>query len=636
MNELAAIRMEEPEVFAATHSLVLDLIRDGRVTGLRLDHTDGLYDPEGYFRTLQFSVRQALREGDRPANSPMYVVAEKILEPGEELRHDWAISGTSGYDFLAAVGGVFVDRAAEEDMTRLYAVFTGATTDYSAVVYKAKRDVMEGSFSSELHVLAHALKRVADASRRARDFTLPSLVRAIKETMAAFPVYRTYVRPTGLRQEKDEIWIREAIDLARQQNPLTDGSVFEFLMDVLLLRERSDEAVSFAMRFQQLTGPIMAKGVEDTASYRFNRLVCLDEVGCDPGTFGSGVEAFHAHNSSISARWPLSMTATTTHDVKRSEDFRARVAVLSEIPDAWREGVFRLRDLAHEAGRMASVRVSRNDEYLFYQTVVGMLPPKLSGEVPSELVDRIAAFMLKAVREAKLQTSWSQPNAQYDDAIDRFVRSSLRSPPFVAAASELVQSIAPYGAANSLAQRALHLASPGVPDLYQGCETWRFSLVDPDNRRPVDYSERRALLTGLKAQGRPTAKWCRELCENYTDGRIKMHVTSVGLRLRRELPELFLEGRYEALAAPPHVVALERSLGDKRLLCVVPRLCRRLTKGERPWPLGDVWGDQRLEISPNASRSPWWNVFSGEMLEGASLALRDVFASFPVAWLLQG
>jgi (1->4)-alpha-D-glucan 1-alpha-D-glucosylmutase len=271
VNELAAIRMEEPAVFATTHAFVLDLIRDGRVTGLRLDHTDGLYDPEGYFQRFQASVRQALREGEKPAAAPMYLVAEKILGNSEELKRGWAVSGTTGYDFLAVAAGLFVDRDSEDEMTQLYADFIGAPANHATCVHQAKRDVMDGSFSSEMHVLAHTLKRIADGSRRARDFTLPSLVRVIKETIAAFPVYRTYVRPTGLRQKRDEAWIREAVDTARRRNPLIEGSPFEFLMDVLLLKERSEQAVHFAMLFQQLSGPMaraIVKGLLQFASPR--------------------------------------------------------------------------------------------------------------------------------------------------------------------------------------------------------------------------------------------------------------------------------------------------------------------------------------------------------------------------------
>jgi isoamylase len=632
VNELAAIRMEEPAVFTDAHSLILDLVREGRITGLRLDHTDGLYDPEGYFQTLQASVRQSLHAGDLPANAPIYVVAEKILGDGEELRRGWAISGTSGYDFLAAAAGLLVDGHAEEAMTRLYADFSGESTDYQALVYQAKREVMDGSFSSEIHVLAHVLKRVADGSRRARDFTLPSLVRVIKETIAAFPVYRTYVRPNGLRQLRDEERIRQAIDLARRKNPQMDGSPFEFMMDVLLLKERSEDAVAFAMRFQQLSGPIMAKGVEDTASYRFNRLVCLNDVGCDAGRFGASVEHFHAQNGAISARWPLSMTTTTTHDIKRTEDVRARIAVLSEMPDEWRTAVFHLRDLARAASPAFASRLSRSDEYLLFQTVVGTLPLGLSDGVPADYVERISTYMLKAVREAKLQTSWTLPNVAYEDAVEQLTTESLRSAPFIAAASELVRAIAPYGAMNSVAQLALRLASPGVPDIYQGCESWDFSLVDPDNRRPVDYVRRRELLAGLKARGQPTPALCSELLESYVDGRIKIHVTTVGLRLRREHPELFLEGRYQALGDSLHLVAFDRSIGKKRLLCAAPRLTRQLTGGKRAWPLGDVWGDATLEA---AGGGRFRNVFSGEEFEGDALPLREVFAHFPVAWLLQ-
>jgi isoamylase len=627
VNELAAIRMEDPAVFDKTHAFVLDLVREGRVTGLRLDHTDGLYDPEGYFLALQASVRQALHHAEKPTNAPIYLVAEKILNQGEELRKGWAISGTTGYDFLAAIGGLFVDAAAEEDMTALYAEFAPGSTDYSACVYQAKRDVMDGSFSSEIHVLAHALKRIADKSRRARDFTLPSLVRVIKETIAAFSVYRTYVRPTGLRQPTDETKIREAIDLARQNNPLMEGSPFEFLMDVLLLRVDGEEVVRFAMRFQQLSGPIMAKGVEDTASYRFNRLVCLNEVGCDPSRFGASVEEFHAHNAAISARWPLSMTATTTHDVKRSEDVRARIAVLSEMPAQWRAEALRLRALARAASPGALAIVSPNDEYFYYQTLIG-----LAATSGPDLVERVSSYMLKAVREAKVRTSWTQPSSRYDDAVVRFVGETLASRPFFAAVMAFSNAVLPYGATNSLAQLALRLASPGVPDVYQGNECWDYSLVDPDNRRNVDYAARRRLLADLRAHGSPSPNLCRELLDQYEDGRIKLHVTSVGLRLRRELPALFLEGRYEPIPASAHIVAFERCMGSSRIVCVVPRLSRKLTKGEAPWPLGDVWGEERLDL---AREGRFRNAFSGEALEGRSLPLHDVFASFPVAWLVQ-
>jgi isoamylase len=345
INELAAIRMEDPDVFSAVHVLALDLIAEGRVTGLRLDHTDGLYDPQAYFEALQAACRDALRRAGESSPPPIYAVAEKILEPTEELPPTWAVSGTTGYDFLAAVNGLWIDASADQALTHLYAEFTRASTDFQSIVYQAKRDVMDGSFSSEIHVLAYALKRIAEGSRHACDFTLASLVRVIKETIAAFPVYRTYVRPSGDRQANDTAHVEAAVELASRKNPMVEASTFTFLKDVLLLRDRTDAAVSFAMRFQQLTGPIRAKAVEDTALYRHNRLVCLNEVGCEVEHFGGSVEDFHKHNGAVLSRWPLSMTTTTTHDTKRSEDVRSRLAVLSEIPDSWAQFVSDLHRL---------------------------------------------------------------------------------------------------------------------------------------------------------------------------------------------------------------------------------------------------------------------------------------------------
>ncbi len=377
VNELAAIRMEDPAVFSATHGLVLDLIREGRVTGLRLDHTDGLYDPEGYFQALQSGAREARRQGGLAADEPLFALAEKIREPGEELPRARAISGTTGYDFLEKVNGLWVDPAAEGKLTQLYAELTGSPTDYPRLLLQAKRDVMDGSFSSEIHVLGHQLKRIADSDRAARDFTLPSLIRALKEVIAALPVYRTYVRPDGTRQKSDEVHLNAAIRLAQEDNPNMEASIFEFLGDILLLKNRSPEAAHFAMRFQQLSGPIMAKGVEDTVFYRYGRLLALNEVGCDPSRFGESVTDFHQHNTAMLGRWPLSMTATTTHDTKRSEDVRARLAVLSEVPDEWGQlSPASSTSSARAAGQDAkgTVRPSRADAYFFYQELVGVLP----------------------------------------------------------------------------------------------------------------------------------------------------------------------------------------------------------------------------------------------------------------------
>jgi glycogen operon protein len=633
VNDLAAIRVEQPRVFAAAHALVLDLVREGRATGIRLDHTDGLYEPERYLRALQASAREAIREGGHGGDAPLYVVAEKILEPGEELRRGWAACGTTGYDFLAAANGLWVDSGAERAMTQLYADFTHEPTDYRAVCYQAKRDVMEGSFSSEVHLLGHALKRIAEPSRDARDFTLPSLVRAIKETMAAFSVYRTYVRPSGPASEVDELQIASAIELAKQKNPMLDASVFDFLRQTLLLRDRSPAVTSFSMKFQQLSAPIMAKGIEDTAVYRYGRLVCLNEVGCDASRFGETVEHFHAHNVAILAQWPLSMTATSTHDTKRSEDVRARLAVLSEIPSAWTRFVAEIDKVARPgaASAAAGAMVSAADAYAFYQNAVGAFPlEEPSPDRMSVFTSRMASYMKKAVREAKVATSWMTPNEPYERMLDAFVRSTLSSGDAIRLLRGLVEHISPYGAQNSLSQLALRLASPGVPDVYQGNELWDFSLVDPDNRRPVDFALRRTMLSGLR--GPATAELARDLVGHFANGRIKLHVTATGLRFRRERPLLFLEGSYEPIPSCPHVIAFERRLGETRLICVVPRLTRTLTQGDLPWALGDVWKDRTLGLRVEGR---FRELFSGVSVDGPDIHLTNVFSSFPVAWLLQ-
>ncbi len=651
VNDLAAIRMEDPRVFEATHKLVFDLIAKGRVTGLRLDHTDGLYDPEGYFDLLQSTARAArLRAVDKAVGTkeltPMYILAEKILEEGEELPRTWQISGTTGYDYLAAINGVWVDSSKEacEKLTSFYSRFSGTESSYHRLAHDAKREIMDASLSSEMHMLGHSLKRIAESSRHARDFTLTSLVRVIKETIAAFSVYRTYVRPDGARGIHDEAHIRDAIRLAKRKNRMVPPSAFDFLARILLLEERSQESIWFAMRFQQMTGPIMAKGVEDTAVYRFHRLACLNEVGCDAGRFGAPIESLHAHNQAMLARWPLSMTATTTHDTKRTEDVRCRLAVLSEMPDEWAHTVLGWHEIARAEGHLSDVdgeaAPSTNDEYLFYQSVIGALPfEDLAKSVISDrFIERLVEYMHKATKEAKERTSWITPNEAYDGAIERFVRGIAKSRAFIDSAIAFTKRVAPPGAMNSLAQLAVRLASPGVPDIYQGTELWELSFVDPDNRRPVDYEVRRRALRRLDEE-RPAAA---DLLRSYEDGCVKLHILKRGLRLRRDEHALFLEGSYRPIDGGPHVIAFERSLDDKRLVCVVPRLAHTLvargaSSRDAAWPVGDVWGDASIDLG---SGGELVNVLTGERhaLDGdraGKVRLEKVFATFPIAWLLQ-
>ncbi len=627
VNELAAIRMEDPRVFEATHELLFDLVRRGVVTGVRLDHTDGLYDPPRYFRDLQQRLRDVLREAGRAPRGPVYVVAEKILEPGEELPRSWEIAGTSGYDFLAVVNGLWIDRRAERAMTDLYVRLTGSGPDFASQVYDAKRMILETSLSAETIMLGQALRRIAESDRRSRDFTLTALTQAIVAVIAAFPVYRTYVAPDGTREPNDEARVTHAVEVAMKRNRGIDASVFEYLRDVLLLRVSSPEATHFAMRLQQLTGPVMAKGIEDTAMYRYHRLVALNDVGCDPARFGTGPEDLHAHNTRALAAFPLTMITTSTHDTKRSEDVRARICVLSEIVDDWERRVATWLERTNDLG------ASANDRYLLFQSLVGVLPMD-GGDGGPELRARVSRYMTKAVREAKLRTSWTRPDEVYESKVRRTIERVFDDHDLFAEVRAFAAALAPHGACNSLAQLAVKLASPGVADVYQGLELWELSLVDPDNRRPVDYARRRALLEDVTSMA-PSAQSARAMVDAYADGRIKLHVTHLGLAQRREEPQLFLDGAYRALAATgpgaEHVIAFERARGDRRLVCVVPRLGRTLTGALGTWPLGTVWGTTEIELPADAT-----NLFTGEAHRRGRARLANVLGNFPVAWLLGG
>ncbi len=634
VNELAAIKMEEPAVFAAAHAFVFAQIAAGRITGLRLDHTDGLYDPAAYFDALQAEARQHAPA----ASQPFYLVIEKILEPGEVLPTAWDVDGTTGYDFLAVVNALWIAPEAGPRLSDFYRRFAEVTRDYEEIAHASRLAILRASLSSEIHMLAQQLERIAQSDRRSRDFTLVSLTQAIVATIAAFPVYRSYVRPDGARTPGDDQHIDRAITLARRRRPEVDVSVFEYLREILRLRHLPDAPelrapiVKFAMRFAQITGPVIAKGVEDTALYRYNRMVCLNEVGCDPDIFGVGPDDLHAHNSRMREHFPRTMTATATHDTKRGEDLRARLAVLSEVTTLWRRAVSGWSRMARRYKTVLDEQLmpTRNDGYLFYQMVVGAFPLDEVGEgdtVPADFIERMAAYMAKATKEAKQHTSWLQSNPEYEAAVDRFVHAMLADPLFVAQARALAHEVSRSGAVNSLAQVCLKLASPGVPDTYQGSELWNFSLVDPDNRRPVDYAVRRRLLSEL-TEVDPAA-----LLVGYLDGKVKLLVTHRGLVHRREHPEVYLEGTYEPISAGRHVIAFRRRLADRQLICVVPRLSHSLTGGRPPWPLGDVWGEQTLDLGEDTALV---DLFTGAQHTGGRLRLAEVFAQLPVALLWHG
>lgn len=680
INELAAIRMQQAEVFRETHRLVMRLVALGAVAGLRIDHPDGLWDPEGYFAELQRAatlaraevslaaqiglleeaelallerVSRALRSRIAAAR-PLYIVAEKILEHGEQLPAAWAVHGTTGYDFLNVLNGLFVDRASERHVTQTYQRLIDEGVRFDELVYQSKRLILRTAMASELNVLAYALGRLSERDRHYRDFTLGSLTAALREVIATFPVYRSYIdERTGEVDQHDRIAIETAIRRARRRNPELDPSIFEFLRDLLVLQlpdappEELVEQRHFVMRFQQLTGPVMAKGVEDTAFYRYNRLVSLNEVGGDPSVFGTTPAEFHDFNLERQQRWPHAMLTTSSHDTKRSEDVRARISVLSEMPESWRAALGRWsrRNRAKKREVEDDLFPSRNDEYLLYQTLLGVWPLEpLDQQTRKTFVERIVAYMAKAAKEAKAHTSWINPDPAYDQALEHFVRAVLADERFLADFLPLQHQVAHFGAINSLAQVTLKLAAPGVPDIYQGNEMWNFSLVDPDNRRPIDFEAHEATLEALEraAESRGLQDLARELVQQWPDGRIKLWVTARALHHRRDHSALYQDGGYQPVAAAgpaaEHIVAFARTLGQQTLVVVVPRLMRRLavqvassTDGPEAPILGaEPWRGTTLSLPPGRYR----NVFTGEVLtSNGAQGADEIFAVFPVGLL---
>ena len=508
INDLAGLRMELPEVFDHIHRLVFRLLADGSVDGLRIDHVDGLLDPAGYLRRLR----------DTSPRKGFYLVIEKILARHETLREEWPVEGTTGYDFTNQVTGLLIDPAGEKGFDEAYAAFVGDMPSFSDIVRQSKLRIMENEMASELNVLARDAARVARQNPRTADFTRNILGRALKEIIASFPVYRTYVDAAGAPTDADRRDLDWALAQARQRDPDLDASAYDFVYALLsgdLVAESGSgfsrhAALRTAMKAQQYSGPVMAKGLEDTAFYRYNRFVALNEVGGHPDEFGIGLGAFHHANRQRAEHWPHAMLATATHDTKRGEDTRARLAVLSEMPDEWSRQIQTWSRLlrARRGDVEGTAPPDRNDEYLFYQLLVGTWPVELLDDVSdgapiAAYAERLKATMVKSMREAKVHSTWAAPDAAYEDAMLTFVEEALdlsRSAAFLDSLLPFVRTVARFGAHNSLIQTVLKLTCPGVPDIYQGSELWDLSMVDPDNRRPVDYGLReRALDDVLKA-----------------------------------------------------------------------------------------------------------------------------------------
>jgi (1->4)-alpha-D-glucan 1-alpha-D-glucosylmutase len=642
INELAGLRMELPELFDHAHSFVFSLLEDGTLDGLRIDHVDGLLDPKGYLQRLR-----------KAAPRPFYLVVEKILSRHEALREDWPIEGTTGYEFANLVLGLLVDPAGEEGFSRIYAEFIRGVEPFAETVRDCKIRIMLNEMASELNTLARDAARVGRQNPRTADFTRNILQRALKEIVACFPVYRTYVDGAVLPTEADRRDIDWAIAQARRNETDLDPSVFDFLHRLLtsdlVAEPRSGfsrhSVVRFAMRVQQYSGPVMAKGLEDTAFYRYNRFVALNEVGGHPDHFGVSLTAFHKANAQRATRWPHAMLGTSTHDTKRGEDTRARLAVLSEIPEEWARQVQTWSRIlrARRGDVEGTAPPDRNDEYLFYQLLLGAWPAELTGtgtpdaEALRGFAGRMEGAMVKSMREAKRHTTWAAPNAAYEEGMLGFLREALdpaRSTAFLDAFLPFQTQVARLGFRNSLVQTALKLTLPGMPDIYQGCELWDLSLVDPDNRRPVDYELRRRVLEEVgaaMAQDRRAAM--PSMLENWRDGRAKLALTANLLAYRQERPTLFNEGGYEPLAATgekaDQLCAFLRSHGEDRLLVVTSRFPARLETNRG-------WGDTAIPITQAGGVAGWRDLLTGRRFgSGDGLLMgEDTLADLPVSLLV--
>ncbi len=659
VNDLAALRVENEAVFEATHRLVLELVGSGALDGLRIDHSDGLYDPLGYFRRLTGRIAQATAAAG--SSRSVYLVAEKITASFERLPADWPLHGETGYHFANVVNRLLVDTSSKGRMGRTYRAFIGEPRHWPQIVHQCQHRVLRQSLASELTTTANLLARIARADRRTRDFTLASLWRALAEVIACFPVYRTYV--TDSASETDRRYIDWAIAAARRAGSSIEQPVFDFVRGALLLelpfpggsaRERMRR---FALKFQQITAPTTAKGIEDTALYRFNRLVSLNEVGGEPDLYGSSIRAFHTDAQYRARHWPHEMLTTSTHDTKRSEDVRARISVLSEIPGAWRQAVHRWsrmnRTRRREAGGQTAP--SPDDEYLLYQTLVGTWPLEERDDAGLDAYrGRIEAYMLKAAREAKARTSWAAPDPEYEEALSQFVRAALEPREgnvFLSDFRAFNRRILPFGLLNALSQTLLKLTAPGVPDTYQGNETWQFSLVDPDNRRPVDYARHERLLQAL-ADGPTEEALARALAGDIADPRCKLFVHLRALQLRRRDPELFERGEYLPLEVTgrraPHLCAFARRLEDRLAIVMAPRLYLKLMgagsgTAADPWrpPLGaEVWDNTEVQL-PSALQAPLRGGLDGAEVpqtgqDRPAIRAAAALASFPVALLGSG
>ncbi len=654
INDLAGVRVEAPAIFEATHGLIRRWVTEGQVDGLRLDHIDGLSDPLDYCRRLQ-----ALCRTHRPASQdPFPLWVEKVLEPGELLPTDWPVAGTTGYEAGRLINDLFIRRDAADRMDRSYRRFCGEERSFSTLLYHSRKHVIEATLSGEMSVLANLLYGIAQQDRHSRDFTYRALRSALTEIIACLPVYRTYIREGDITAA-DRHHLERATQRARTANRRSDPQIFDFIVGILLREPETvpggnhpTSRIRFIRRFQQFTAPVMAKGKEDTAFYNYHRLVSLNEIGSDPGTFGISLGSFHEPNSRRRDCWPQSLVTTATHDSKRGEDVRARLNVLSEVPEQWQQRVRRWRGLnQHLRGRVAGAPApSAADEYLLYQTLFGSWPLQAPDpEGHQAYLERILAYMNKAVREAKTHSAWINPDPDYEGALDRFVRGVLEptgSNGFLKDFIPWQQRLVRFGLLNGLSQTLLRLTIPGVPDTYQGNEFWTMDLVDPDNRHPVDFTARQEALEALRQQYENPGPEALAIAlrDNLEDGRIKLYLIWRILTLRRETPELFHHGDYQPLPArgarEDHVCSFARNLGQRQCIVVAPRWFASLNEAGGTVCRETDWRDTRLIAPGPWSSRRYRDIFTGRTLQaldspdGALIPLATAMPDFPVALLI--
>ncbi len=632
IGDLVGVRVEDPRVFEIMHSYIFELIDAGTVTGLRLDHIDGLYDPLEYLMRLQYRVAP-----DRNEIPGFYVVVEKILSGDETIPEAWPVYGTTGYEFAGVLNSLFVNKDGMERLAEIYARNTGQEKNFRELVYEKKKQVMQELFADEMNALKYYIDRLSGQPAGGETG------RALEEVTACLPVYRTYTRNMEVTA-RDREYIENAVLEATHYGNISDEAL-NSVKKVLLLdfpEDFSDESKSewltLVLRWQQITPAIMAKGSEDTALYNYHKLISCNEVGGEPDKCGLSVAEFHQWNRARAERWPQTMNTTSTHDTKRSEDVRARINVLSEIPHEWQNRLDRWRKWNNrkkiKAGEFAVPEA--NTEMLLYQTLMGAWPLD-AAEVP-EFKNRLKEYMVKAAREAKAITSWIKINQEYEEDVLSFIEAILQDSAdneFLMDFLEFQEKIAYYGALNSLAQVLLKITLPGVPDFYQGTELWDFSLVDPDNRRPVDFRKRRNMLDYLLDNEKSGKPIIDDMLANWQDGRIKLYITCKALNVRQQHKELFKKGEYVPLKITgnnmDNIVAFTRCHEDKTALIAVPRFFTQLTDVDRP-PCGkQVWGENRIHL-PDGSPQKWWNVFTGETVStGESIGLYELFDSFPLA-----